>query len=303
MVTYNKRSSRIYWWTVKRYLVGYGFLLPAFLIYVLFVLKPLLFTIYLSFVKWDGAAAIKTFVGWSNYSKLLMSGVFRESLYHNMVWTGLMLVVPLLLGLILAVILDRSKIRANQFFMTAFFAPGVLALILVGVIWGWIYNPQFGVLNTVLSFLGLEHLTRGWLGDPKWALICVIGAGAWTYYGFCMVIYYAALQGVDQNLYEAAKIDGATEFQCFLYVTIPSLRTITTFLILISLINSFKVFDIVYIMTRGGPSTSSEVVATYAFVKAFEENQVGYGSAICSVLTIIILLVTYVFLVYRERST
>ena len=302
MATYKKGSLSSYW-IIKRYLIGYGFLLPALLIYILFVLKPLLFTFYLSFVKWDGVAAVKKFVGWGNYSKVLASDVFWEALYHNVVWTGLMLAVPLLLGLILAVILDRSKIKAKQFFMAAFFAPGVLGLIMVGIIWGWIYNPQFGVLNTVLNLLGLNHLTRGWLGDPKWALVCIIGAGAWTYYGFCMVIYYAALQGVDQNLYEAAKIDGATELQCFIYITIPSLRTITTFLILISLINSFKVFDIVYTMTRGGPSTSSEVLATYSFVKAFEENQVGYGSAVCSILTIIILLSTYVFLVYRERSS
>ncbi len=302
MATYNKGRLSSYW-IIKRYLIGYGFLLPALLIYILFVLKPLLFTFYLSLVKWDGVAAVKKFVGWGNYSKVLASDVFWEALYHNVVWTGLMLVVPLLLGLILAVILDRSKIRAKRFFMATFFAPGVLGLIMVGIIWGWIYNPQFGVLNTVLNLLGLNHLTRGWLGDPKWALVCIIGAGAWTYYGFCMVIYYAALQGVDQNLYEAAKIDGATELQCFIYITIPSLRTITTFLILISLINSFKVFDIVYTMTRGGPSTSSEVLATYSFVKAFEENQVGYGSAVCSILTIIILLSTYVFLVYRERSS
>jgi len=302
MAIYNKGSLSSYW-IIKRYLVGYGFLLPAFLIYILFVLKPLMFTFYLSFVEWDGVAAIKRFVGWGNYSKMLRSDIFWEALYHNVVWTGLMLAVPLLLGLVLAVILDRSKIRAKRVFMTIFFAPGVLALIMVGIIWGWIYNPQFGVLNTVLNLLGLNHLTRGWLGDPKWALVCIIGAGAWTYYGFCMVIYYAALQGIDQNLYEAAKIDGATELQCFIYITIPSLRTITTFLILISLINSFKVFDIVYTMTRGGPSTSSEVLATHTFVKAFEENQVGYGSAVCSILTIIILLSTYVFLVYRERSS
>ena len=302
MATYNKGRLSSYW-IIKRYLIGYGFLLPALLIYILFVLKPLLFTFYLSLVKWDGVAAVKKFVGWGNYSKVLASDVFWEALYHNVVWTGLMLVVPLLLGLILAVILDRSKIRAKRFFMATFFAPGVLGLIMVGIIWGWIYNPQFGVLNTVLNLLGLNHLTRGWLGDPKWALVCIIGAGAWTYYGFCMVIYYAALQGVDQNRYEGAKIYGATELQCFIYITIPSLRTITTFLILISLINSFKVFDIVYTMTRGGPSTSSEVLATYSFVKAFEENQVGYGSAVCSILTIIILLSTYVFLVYRERSS
>jgi ABC-type sugar transport system permease subunit len=276
------------------------FVLPALSIYSLVVLKPLVYTFWLSFFQWDGASE-KVFVGLTNFAKLLGDNIFLTALRNNIAWIVASLLIPMVIGLLLSILLSgiRNQ-RLRVFFQTTYFMPVIPSLVIVGIIWGWIYNPVFGVINKILELIGLETLKKGWLGDPIWALPSVILAGNWTYYGFCMTIFLAGLQNIGQDLYEAAIIDGANRFQCFWYVTLPGLRNQINLLVVYSLIGSFKVFDIVYVMTKGGPNHATEVIGTYMYTRAFEQSMVGYGSSMAVVLTLIVLIGSVLFLKFRE---
>jgi raffinose/stachyose/melibiose transport system permease protein len=286
----------------RSYFEGFIFVLPAFIIYFFVVLKPLVFTAWLSLFQWDGASE-KTFVALANFSKLFRDSIFFTSLRNNVAWIIASIFIPMLIGLLLAVLLSGIRsAKLRVFCQTTYFMPVIPSLVIVGIIWGWIYNPIFGAINKFLELVGLSFLKRGWLGDPKWALPSVILAGNWTYFGFCMTIFLAGLQNISRDLYEAAIIDGASRFQCFRHITVPGLKNQINLLIVYSLIGSFKVFDIVYIMTKGGPSHATEVIGTYMYTRAFEQSMVGYGSSMAVVLTIIVLSGSMLFLKLRERS-
>jgi len=172
----------------------------------------------------------------------------------------------------------------------------------VAVVWSWIYNPRFGLVDRFLRAVGLEKFAIGWLGDPQWAMWAVIVAGGWTYFGFCMVIFMAALQNTDPFLYDAALIDGANSFQIFAHVTIPQIQHVLTMVVVFTLIDSFKVFDIIYLMTSGGPGDKTQIMATYIYREAFRHNHYGYGAAVSILLTVFILAVSVIILRIRERS-
>lgn len=273
------KGARMPYGKLKNYL----YILPAFALYGFLILRSIIGTFTLSLYKWTGVGP-KTFVGLANFQKLFLDMRFWNCIKNNVIWTGFYMVLPLGIGLILATLLAQKKVRGRTFFRAVYFLPCVLSFVVVGIIWGWIYHPTFGVLNAILKFLGLGFLARGWLGDSHWALYCVILAGSWTYYGFCMVILISALQNIEPSLYDAAKIDGANKLQSFWFVTLPSLKNVLTFLIILSLANSFKIFDIVYIMTKGGPYLSTEVTSLYLYNKAFLQSQIGYASSISIVL-------------------
>jgi raffinose/stachyose/melibiose transport system permease protein len=288
--------------SLKNSFEAYFFILPAFVIYVIVVLKPLLNTIVLSFYEWDGASE-KIFVFLKNYQKLFSDPIFLTALRNNLAWIVASIFIPMILGLLLAVLLWSIKNQRIRFlFQTSYFMPVIPSLIIVGIIWGWIYNPVFGAANKILKMIGLGALSRGWLGSPVWALPSVILAGNWTFFGFCMTIFLAGLQNIDKNLFEAAIIDGANRIQSFRYITIPSLRNQINLLIIYILIGSFKVFDIVYVMTKGGPFNSTEVVGTYMYTRAFEHSLVGYGSSMATILALIVSISTLIFLRLREEK-
>jgi ABC-type sugar transport system permease subunit len=239
--------------------------------------------------------------GVENYKKAVVDPIFWVSLRNNIVWIIASIVSPMAVGLVLAVLL-ASVCRFRKIFETIYFMPVVLSLVVVGIIWGWIYNPIFGIFNVMLETVGLGNLARGWLGDPFWAVPAVILAGNWTYFGFCMVIFLAGLQNIDKGLYEAAMLDGANRVTLFFRITIPSLRNEINLLIVYSLIGSFKVFDIVYVMTEGGPFHSTEVLATHAYRQAFELSYVGYGCSIAMYLALVVFALSFTFLSTRERG-
>jgi len=266
-----------------RKLKNYLYILPAFALYGLLILRSIIDTFTLSLYKWTGVGP-KTFVGLANFQKLFLDMRFWNCIKNNMIWTGFYMVLPLGIGLLLATLLAQKRVRGRTFFRAVYFLPCVLSFVVVGIVWGWIYHPTFGVLNAILKFLGLGFLARGWLGDSQWALYCVILAGSWTYYGFCMVILISALQNIEPLLYDAVKIDGANKLQSFWFATLPSLKNVLTFLMILSLANSFKIFDIVYVMTKGGPYLSTEVTSLYLYNKAFSQSQIGYASGISVVL-------------------
>jgi len=262
-----------------RYLKNYLYVLPALTLFSMLILQSILKVFRLSFYKWTGAGS-KTWVGLANYVRVFSDTRFWLAIKNNALWSILYMIIPLSIGLILAVLITQRKVIASSVFRVVYFIPYVLSYVVVGIIWGWIYHPTFGVINRILQWIGLEAVTRGWLGDRHWALFCVIVAGSWTYYGFCMVIIRSALLDINPSLYDAAKIDGANNAQSFFHITIPSIRSVLSFLLLLSLVNSFRVFDIVYVMTGGGPYNRTEVAALYIYSRAFLQSRVGYSCAL-----------------------
>jgi len=250
---------------LKRKGSAYLFVLPPLVLYAVFVIYPLLGTISLSLTNWDGVSPTKEFVGLANYAKMFQADrLFLRAFSHILYWIVLGTISPIVIGLGLAALLF-TRIRGRTFFRTVYFMPAVLSSMVVGIIWGWIYNPVFGLLNEILKRLGLASLTRAWLGDSGTALTALIVAAIWSYFGFCVVIFLAGLQNIDVSLYEAAEIDGANALQRFIHVTIPGLREVITMVTTYTLIGGFRVFDIVWVTTRGGPANATEVMSTYIY--------------------------------------
>jgi raffinose/stachyose/melibiose transport system permease protein len=278
------------------------FILPALFFYLVFVIKPILQTIQFSFFKWDGASPVMKFVGLDNYIRMVNDVVFWKAFTHNLFWIVSTIALPVLTGLVLAVLLSSPLIRRKLIYRVTFFMPMIISLVAVGIIWNWIFHPDFGIINTFFRAVGLDVLALAWLGNENTVLPALILAGSWTYYGFCMIIFFAAIQGIDRSYYEVAKIEGATVIQTFFKVTVPLLKNTITLLVLNSLIGSFKVFDLIYLMTKGGPFHSSEVIATYMFREAFTLNDVGYGAAISITLAIIIGTCSIIYIRFAEKE-
>lgn len=284
-----------------RSLPAYAYLLPAFLLYGLFFLWPLGQLIQLSLVKWDGLQP-KVFVGLSNYVEMFTSDDrFWLSLGHNIQWLLAAIIVPTFIGLVLAIFLVRGSLYGRLLFRTLFFLPQVLSSVVVAIIWRWIYNPAFGPINNILRAIGLDALTQIWLGDTKLALVSLFIAWSWIHYGFCMVIFIAALQGIDETYYDAARVDGANTIQQHRYITLPFVRGPMATVVLITAIAAFEIFDLVFIITRGGPAYSTLVLPVYMYNNAFRYDRVGYGAAVAVVLGLIVFVFSMIFIRIRRR--
>lgn len=284
----------------KRYLIAYLFVLPALVLYVTFVLRPTLDVFVLSLYKWNGIAKEREWQGLANFTKLFNDHIFWEALGNNLVWLVVTLFFNVLIGLVAAALLSMN-IRGRVIFRLGYFLPVVQASIVTAMIWRWIYNPD-GLLNASLRAVGLGGLARGWLGDFTWALPALAIAAGWASFGMSVVILLAGMQGIDQSLYDAARVDGANSAQTFRYVTIPGLRNVITIVVLLAMIGAFQTFDIIWATTEGGPIRATEMLATYMFKKGIMENQYGYGSAVAVVLAVIILGVSIAYVALRERG-
>ncbi len=281
-----------------RYLIFLG---PAALLYVPFVLKPLVETFSLSLFAWNGVSADKTFVGIANYTRALADPIFWISLRNNLYWVVTSIVLPMATGLVIAVLLSSVR-RGQRIYAGIFFTPVVLNLIIVGLVWGIIYNPLIGPLNRFLRAIGLGSLAIGWLGDRFMATPAIMVAGAWTFFGFCAVIFLQGLRTLDREQIEAATIDGAGPFRRFRKIIVPALSDQVTLLVVMSIIGSFKVFDIVYVMTKGGPDHASEVIATYMYWQSFMNGSLGYGAALAVMLTVVVAGASLAMIALRERN-
>jgi raffinose/stachyose/melibiose transport system permease protein len=277
------------------------FIAPGLLIYLIFMIYPFLNTIYLSFTNWNGITANKDWVGLSNYARIFGEEAALKAFVNNIVWVILGTISPVVLGLFEA-LLVWSGVRGSLAFRTLFFLPFVLPLVVVGIVWQWIYHPLFGIVNKVLDGVGLEGLSRGWLADPHTALYAVLIAAIWGQTGFCFLVLHASLQNVDVSTVEAAVIDGANWFQRARSIIIPQIAPQLTMVTAVTLIGGFAVFDIIYVMTGGGPGNASQVLATYTVKMAFEQNLAGYGSALAMLITILSLVSAVVFVRLRERQ-
>ncbi len=271
------------------------FLLPSLLVYSVFTFGTLIYSFVLSFTDWDGLTKNFNFIGFANYIKLFKDATFYNALKNNMIWAVISLIIPMFLGLFLAVLVDR-KIRGENIFKSIFYLPQTLSFVVVGVIWSWVYEPTKGIINSTLSAIGLGSLAQNWIGNPKLTIYSLILTGAWQITGYTMVLYLAGLRSISQDIIEASRIDGANNWQSFWYVVYPMLKNIRTVVIATIVINSFKVFDLVYSMTSGGPGEASNVLALFMYKEAFWKFKMSYGTAISVIQFLIILIVMVVYL-------
>lgn len=286
--------------TLQRYAVAYLFILPVLLLYVVFVLRPTLQTFWLAFYEWNGVSLDREWVGLGNFQRLLGDPIFWQALRHSLIWTAVVVTFNLVVGLIAAALLANT-IRGRLIFQLGYFLPVVQASVVTAMIWRWIYAPT-GVLNTGLESIGLGFLARGWLGDFAVVLPALAVASSWMTFGLSVVILLAGMQGIDPSLYDAARVDGAGFVRMFRDITVPALRNTITIVILLALVDAFKVFDLIWATTGGGPIRATEVLSTYLFKEGFQQNQYGYGSAIAVALSLIILACSIVNLAVRERD-
>ncbi|HCA88051.1 MAG TPA: sugar ABC transporter permease [Streptomyces sp.] len=272
--------------------VGYLYLAPALALYAAFLLFPLCQTVWLSFVHWDGLT-VATWAGLDNYRDLLGDPVLRQSFGQALVLLLFYAVLPVLFGLLLAAALSRFRVRGMTFFRTVLFLPQVLAMVVVAVAWRSILAPD-GLLNDTLRAVGLDALTRSWLGDYTWALPAVGAIGTWVGTGLCLVLFLAGAQRIPRELYEAARMDGAGAIREFFAVTLPGLRPEIAVALTLTIIAGLRNFDLIYITTGGGPGNSTSVPAYQVYHRAFEINQVGSAAAVGVGLAVLIFLLTVV---------
>lgn len=277
------------------------FIAPALALYIIFMLVPFFNSIYLSFTTWNGATALKEWVGLDNYTAMPGDEELWASFGNNIIWIVLGTIAPVAIGLLLALVLWTTP-KFTLPFRTLFFLPFILPIVVVGLVWQWIYHPLWGPLNRVLDALGLEAISRGWLADPNTALYAVLGAAIWGAFGFVTMVLYAGLQSVSTDLVDAAEVDGANWFQRARYVVIPAIAPVLTLVTAITLIGGFAVIDFILIMTGGGPGTETSTLGFYAYKKGFQLNEIGYGSAVSMLMTVLTLIAAVVFVRIRERG-
>jgi len=278
--------------------IGFVFSLPSILFFVFFISIPVIFTIVLTFAEWKGfqLSDIK-FIGFNNYISLFKDKIFYKSLLNTTIFVVLTTVTLNLFGFLGALIID-TKIPGTKFLKNAVFLPVLLSPIIIGIMWSRMLDA-FGIINKLLQSAHIIKLPILFLGSEKIALYTIIIATIWQFTGYDMLIYYAGLQGIPKDILEAARIDGANEAKVITKIIIPSLSPVITIAMLLNIIGGYKVFDIVYVMTAGGPNRASEVLATYLFQQAFRFNNMGYAS----VIAVIIIILSLIISVVRFRLT
>ena len=265
------------------------FVLPALLIFTIFFVYPVLSSFYFSLTDWDGLNPQMAFVGLDNFVKMAGDRHFWSALRNTFKYAFLVTIIQNALGLALAMAVTDRMFRH---FRVLFLIPALLSSMAIGTIWSYLYEPNFGAINQMLAAVGLTSLQQNWLGDPKLALYSLIATNTWRWVGMSMIIYLAGLQAIPVTIQEAASIDGVSPWQRFRHVTFPLIAPAFTINIVLSMIGSLKVFDIIYIMTQGGPGRATESITTYIFKRAFNFNQFGYGTAIAIVMFAIILVLS-----------
>ncbi len=281
---------------------GLVLVLPAFLLYFLFVLYPTIEAGWIGFHRWDGFSKDMKWIGLNNYKFVFQDDVFWLAMRNSLKYSIVVTIAKNVLGILLAVLINR-KIRLQAFFRTTIFIPVTLAFVVVGVLWSWIYNPNFGLLNSLLRELNLEVLIRGWLSDPKLALYSIMAVDIWRWTGYHVILLLAGLQAIPKDLYEAAEIDGAGPISQFIKITIPLLVPIFFVSIILSFTGGFvSNYDFVYTMTGGGPNHSTEVALTWIVNTAFNYGAVGKANAMSLILFVLLAVVSLPSFLIRFRS-
>jgi raffinose/stachyose/melibiose transport system permease protein len=268
--------------------IGYLYLAPGLLVFGAFVLVPLGHAFWLSLFEWDGVTA-GTWIGLDNYGDVVSDPALRRAFWHALVLIGFYALLPVAIGLLLAGLLARARVRGLALFRTVLFLPQVIAMVVVAVMWRMIYDPSNGALNELLRAVGLGSLAQSWLGDFDLALSSLGLVGTWVYYGLAMVLLTAGVQKIPPSLYDAARVDGAGMVREFFAVTLPALRGEIAVALTLTTIYALRNFDLVYITTQGGPGESTFQV----YSRAFESGQVGSAAAVGLCLTAVIFAITF----------
>ncbi|WP_127550929.1 carbohydrate ABC transporter permease [Actinoplanes sp. OR16] len=286
---------------------GYAlYLIPGVIASLAVIVVPLVMTVYVSFTKWTGVGSPR-WVGFDNYTRLFQDTLFWQSFGHIGLLILAMAVIPTLVGLFLAAVLfdyvaKNFGDRWAGALRSGYYLPQVLPVAVTGIVWGWILHPDYGALNRIFESIGLGGLTRNWLGDPDYALYSVMAVMIWFQLGYPIVMFMSGLSRVDPELYEAADLDGASWWQRFRKITVYMIRPEFYVVMITTTIAALKIFGQVFVLTRGGPSNSTLVPSYFAYKNFFEKAQVGYGSAISTVLTVLIIVLAFVFLRLQHRA-
>ena len=276
-------------------MVGYGFLLPALLLFLLIELFPVLYNVYMSFHKWRGFGK-PTFVGFSNYVDLFNNSVFIQSLTHNGIFLLVAFGIMLPFSFFVALILD-SGIPGSSVFRWLYFLPVITPMIVIGLVWSRVYSPQGGILNQALELVGMAQLQTDWLGNPDTALGAVLAVWVWRHFGYGVIMFYAGLIGIPDDLKDAASIDGASPLQKVFFVIIPLMKSIIFIVGILFAIWALKVFTLIFVMTYGGPFHATEVVNTFMYNTVFQYYKLGSGSAVTTITLVLLVL----FSILRNR--
>ncbi|PWU67647.1 carbohydrate ABC transporter permease [Gracilibacillus dipsosauri] len=277
-----------------------GFIAPAFIIYGVYVIYSIFMTFYYSTFNWTGIDANMVFIGLENYKQLFQDGVFWTSIQNNFLLVIASLLTQLPVGLIMALLLF-SPIKGIRLFRSVYFMPFLMSTVAIGILFIFIYEGNYGLLNSILGAIGLESLETAWIGKENTAIWAVIATVCWQFAPFYMILFRATIVGIPEELYEAADIDGASGWQRFKNITLPLLRPIIITSAILSVIGSLKYFDLIYVMTGGGPNNSTELMATYMYKQTFTNFNMGYGSSISFSMFIIAFIVT-AFMLLGDKS-
>ena len=280
--------------------LGWSFILPNFVGFAALTLVPVVWLFYIAFTDWN-AFGKANWVGAANFTRMFGDASFYVALKNTLYYTVFHIPLTLALSLGLALLLNR-KLRGVAFFRTAAFFPYVTSIVAIAVVWNMLFSPEFGPINQLLTAVGVAD-PPGWTTSADWSMPAVIIVGTWREMGYYMLLFLAGLQTIPPELYEAARVDGANAMQRFWNVTVPSLRPTTFFITVMLTIGSFKIFDLILVMTNGGPGQSTLVLSQYIYQKGFVENQIGYASSVSIVLFLICISVTVVqFIVNKRRD-
>ena len=272
----------------KRF-IPYLFLAPA-LIFLLFVYIPIIENVFFSLFEWSSFQPEKTFIGLENYIDLFHDPVFFTALRNNVLYAVISLICQVGGGLILAAMLEDRLVRKwSPFFRTVFFLPVVISMTVIALLFDFIYNPEIGLLNQLLEAVGLDELTRAWLGDENTAMLSVIFVSQWQSVGYIAMLYIVSIQSIPAELYESAQLDGAGKIQQFFHITVPQTKEMSFVAVVMTLTGAFTVFNEPYILTGGGPGNASEVLSTFLYKSAFTKDMMGYASAIATVVLLLTL--------------
>lgn len=282
------------------------YLVPGTVLFLVIIAVPLVANVGLSFTRWQGVGS-PDWVGLDQYRKLFTDETFWASSRNNVALIVAMAIIPTIVGLILAtalfdVVAKKFGQRPAGALRAAFYLPQVLPAVVAGVVWGWILHPEYGAANAVLRAIGLDSLTQNWLGDERTALLSVMAVLVWIQIGYPVVIFMSGLQRVDPELYESAEVDGASWWQRLWAITVPQIRPEIFVVLLTCTIAALKTFDKIFVLTRGGPGGATNVPSYFSFQNYFEKSNVGYGAAIATVLTVIIVGLTFLFLHAQGRA-
>ena len=284
-------ARRARWWDQQG--IWYLFLTPAVILLLTFMAYPLIESLRLGFFRWNGLKPPQ-FVGLDNFFGLAQDPFFWGALWHTLAFATIATIGTVGIGFLLAVAISR-RVWGWQILRVGYFLPVMLSITVVGALWGRIYESNYGLLNTFLRAIGLDVLALLWLADVRYSLWAIIGVTVWQYAGFPMIIFLAAIESIPQELHDAATIDGASEVRRIWHLVLPLIRPVFASISMLQLVFSLKVFDVIWVMTKGGPAESSAVLGTYLYRQGFELHQFGYASAVAVVMFVIIFGLTYFY--------